>query len=137
MRRSPLGRKTGLNQGKGLARKSRLKQTDGLRRTTRLKARSKKTALVYEERRPLVASLLETRPWCEIRWDDGCQGRAVDVDEIKPRGRGGSILDPSNLQTACRYCHDRKHAEPEEAVARGVAHRTWHEPHVDAPKQKQ
>lgn len=92
-----------------------------LPRRTGLRARSKKTAAIYRtQRAPLVASLLEERPWCEIRWDEHCQSRAVDVDEILGRGAGGSILDPDNLQTTCRHCHRQKHANPAEAVRRGV-----------------
>lgn len=85
-----------------------------------MRARSAKMARLYRERRELVAWMLHNRPWCEIRWDSGCQGRAADVDEILPRGRGGSILDPANLQTTCRHCHDQKHAHPAEAKQRGV-----------------
>lgn len=120
MKRTPLNRKTGLTRSGAPLRR------------TRLKPRSAKTISIYVDRRALVASLLEERPWCEVRWDDGCQGRAVDVDEILSRGRGGSILDPANLQTTCRHCHNRKHAEPNEAVDRGVALRTPHGRHRSA-----
>jgi hypothetical protein len=85
-----------------------------------VRARSAKQARAYVQRRRLVADLLERRPWCEIRWDARCQGRAVDVDEIRGRGVGGDFLDESNCQTTCRYCHDMKHAHPAEAVRRGV-----------------
>lgn len=118
-RKQPLQRHTPLRARKGVD------GSDTLRRKTPLKNRSAKTTRRYIERRALVAALLTDRPWCEIRWDTGCQGRAVDVDEIKSRGRGGDILDPSNLQTACRYCHGRKHTEPAEAAARGVARHSW------------
>jgi 5-methylcytosine-specific restriction endonuclease McrA len=85
-----------------------------------LRARSPKTARVYVQRRALVAALLAERPVCELRWDAGCTGRAVDVDERLSRAQGGSILDPANCQTTCRHCHTRKHAEPAEAVRRGL-----------------
>lgn len=70
-------------------------------------------------RRALVARLIEDRPFCEIQWDAGCEGLAVDVDEILARGVGGDAWDEANCQTACRYCHERKHANPAEAVRRG------------------
>jgi 5-methylcytosine-specific restriction endonuclease McrA len=97
---------------------------------TPIKPRSKKMQAKYRIRRPLVAELLAERPWCEIRWDDGCQGRAVDVDEILSRARSGDFLDPDNCQTTCRHCHDRKHDKSLEAVERGVSLNSWSE--VDA-----
>lgn len=110
---------------KPLARTSELRRGGELKRTGRLRPRSKKTEKRYRVRRVLVAELLEQRPWCEIRWDDRCQGRAVDVDEILSRGRGGDYCDPDNCQTACRPCHDAKHSYPLEAVARKVARHSW------------
>ncbi len=100
MKRSPLSRRT------------------PLQRTGRLPFRSRKMHAAYVQRRKLVAALLEERPWCEIRWDNGCTGRAVDVDEILGRGVGGDMLDPAACQTTCRHCHDMKQQNPEEAVRR-------------------
>lgn len=85
-----------------------------------MRPRSRKRQREMVARRALVARVLLARPWCEIRWDGGCEGRAVDVDEIVGRGVGGSFLDESNVQTACRYCHARKHASPREAQRRGL-----------------
>lgn len=107
------------------ARVTPLKTGSGLRRLTELRRVSKKRAKEGRERRALVVALLAERPWCEIRWDENCQGRAVDVDEIRSRARGGDFLNPADCQTAYRYCHDRKHAEPTEAVRRGVARNSW------------
>lgn len=84
-----------------------------------LRFRSKKQAAVYIHRRRLVAALLEEQPWCQIRWDDRCEGKADQVDERLARSAGGSILDPANCQTCCGHCHRMKHANPAEAVARG------------------
>lgn len=109
MKKTPLARKTPLKAGNALTRKAPLR------------ARSRKTAALYRGvRGPLVAQLLTDRPCCEIRWDDQCQGRAVDVDEIQGRGVGGSITDPANLQTTCRHCHGQKHDNPAEAKRRGL-----------------
>ena len=63
--------------------------------------------------------MLAAHPVCQIRWDQRCTYWAVDVDEILSRAQGGDILDPANTQTACRWCHDQKHAHPAEAVRRG------------------
>lgn len=84
-----------------------------------MRVRSRKQAAIYISRRKLVAALLTENPWCQIRWDDGCEQRAVEVDERLSRAAGGSILDPANCQVTCRHCHQRKHANPAEAVARG------------------
>ena len=91
-----------------------------LSRTTRIRPRSAKRTAQAPARAELVRSLLEERPWCEVRWDDRCEGRAVDVDERLSRAQGGSILDPDNCQTACRYCHTAKHLNPDEAAARDL-----------------
>lgn len=88
--------------------------------TRPLRGRSPKQEALYVLRRKLVREFLHERPWCEIRWDDRCEGRSVDVDEVLARGQGGSILDETNLQATCRPCHRAKHANPTEAVARGV-----------------
>ncbi len=90
-----------------------------LARTSRLRPRSKKTAQVYEIRRPLVGALLEAQPWCQIQWDDRCQRRSTDVHEPRMRSRGADITDESQCITGCRYCHDQVHLHPAEATARG------------------
>jgi 5-methylcytosine-specific restriction protein A len=41
---------------------------------------------------------------CCIRWDDGCQGVATEVDHI----HRGDDHRPENLQAACSWCHGRK-----------------------------
>jgi hypothetical protein len=106
-------------RGKGLERRKELK------RTGRLKFRSPETERKYRVRRVLVAALLEERPRCEIRWDERCQGRATEVDEVLSRGRGGDYRDPDNCQTACSPCHAAKHNYPLEAVRRKVARNSW------------
>ena len=84
-----------------------------------MKYRSAKQAALYVHRRALVHRLLAERPMCQIRWDEGCTGVSTDVDEILGLGVGGSILDESNMQTCCRWCHHQKTVNPAEAVARG------------------
>jgi 5-methylcytosine-specific restriction endonuclease McrA len=91
-----------------------------VKRTGRLPFRSRKQQALYRQRGPFVAAMLAEHPYCQIRWDAGCGGLAVDVDEILSRAQGGSILDPANCQTACSYCHRMKHLNPAEAVRRGV-----------------
>lgn len=118
-------RRTPLTSSKPLESRTELKNTQPLKRQAPLRNRSKKMAKLYVTRAALVEQLLQERPWCEIRWDAGCQGRAVDVDEILSRGRGGDFLDPENCQTTCRHCHDKKHTEPTEALERGVAEPSW------------
>lgn len=71
--------------------------------------------------------------------DGGCVGRELvpevacwhpvgvplDVDEVRPRGTGGSALDPENAQTLCRAHHDWRHQNPNEAVDRGLERHSW------------
>lgn len=97
-----------------------LRRTPMPRSTRRLPFRSVKRQAAMMQRRQLVAALLAAHPMCQVRWDAGCQGRAVDVDELLGRGVGGDFLDPANCQTTCRYCHRMKHANPIEAARRGV-----------------
>lgn len=98
-----------------------------MERGGRLKPRSAKTADTYAReggRRDLVAALLKAYPRCQIRVT--CSGApATDVDEIKARSAGGSILDPANCQTACRDCHSWKHANPLEAHRLGFTRWSW------------
>lgn len=85
-----------------------------------LRARSPRMVRLYVGRRRLVADLLAARPFCEVRWDHLCAVTAVEVDERLSRAQGGSILDPDNCQPTCRPCHEAKHANPGEAVRRGL-----------------
>ena len=96
-----------------------MKRGGPLRRLTPLRAQSKRRKAEAIVRRALVSALLEDRPFCEIQWDDRCDGIAVDVDELLGRGVGGSFLAEDNCQTCCRYCHSMKHLYPAEAVRRG------------------
>jgi hypothetical protein len=106
-------RSTPLKRGKPLQCRTPLKRLSPLR------PRSGKTARIYVTRRALVAALLAERPWCEVRWDAGCQGRSVDVHEPGMRSRGADICDPAACAATCRYCHDVLHAHPAEATKRG------------------
>lgn len=58
-------------------------------------------------------------PLCEVGWDRGCTGRAIEGHERILRSRGGSITDRRNVLLTCRYCHDMIHANPREATKRG------------------
>lgn len=106
-------RRQGLARTKGLARGA------GLQRKAGLKPRSKRMARTYVDRRALVAALLSAHPWCQIRWDRDCQGRAVDVHEPLTRARLGSVTDRANCVTTCRHCHDQVHNHPAAARERG------------------
>ena len=98
-----------------------------------MRHRSKKKEAEYRLRRPLVARLLEERPFCEAcpvfaEYD----GKAtyirlvsVDVHEIVRRSQGGSILDEENLLCVCRDCHRRIGNYPQLAFDLGLAKRGW------------
>lgn len=96
-----------------------------LQRAGRLRYRSPKTAAVYRDQRiPLTQAMLAERPWCEIRWDDGCTRRADALHELLSRGRGGSITDPENCVPACNHCNGAVSDNPVEAEARGFLKRS-------------
>jgi hypothetical protein len=50
---------------------------------------------------------------------------AVDVHEPLTRARGGSILDPQNAVTLCRYDHSWVHEHPAQATAEGWLQNSW------------
>jgi hypothetical protein len=102
-----------LPRGKGLER-----GTSTLQRTP-IRPRSLKTERKFVRRRQLVATLLETRPWCEILWDAGCTRRSTEVHEPEMRSRGADICDEDACITGCHYCHMQVHAHPAEATRRG------------------
>ena len=78
----------------------------------------------YRRRNVFVASFLELTPLCQMKLE-GCQGRAVDVDELIRRSHGGAIYPDQpdkreNIYFAlCRSCHDFKTTHPEWARANG------------------
>lgn len=115
MRRSPMP-----------ARTSPIARGTGLARTGRLRHRSAKTERLYRTvRRPLVAAMLADDPPCALRLP-GCTGPATSVHELKPRGRGGSIVDTANLAVACLSCNDgASNGHITEATARGLLRHSW------------
>lgn len=98
-----------------------------------MRYRSKKQEALYQKRRPLVAKLLEERPWCEACppyafFDEKAiynRRQSVDVHELKNRSQGGSILDERNLLTVCRPCHTRITNKPAEAERLGLHLPGW------------
>ena len=70
----------------------------------------------------MVAEILQERPFCEVRWDGGCQRFAVDVNEFILRSGGGVIVGNDGGQvyhSVCRYCHTMITENPAEARKRG------------------
>jgi hypothetical protein len=119
------------------------------KKPARLAPRSKKQRAAYdgeggeEGRRALVARLLEGSGYvgCEAGHHIGrhlcglppsnhrratdpiysrCGREATDVHEILPRGRGGSIKEPTNLLRVCRLCHEWIHEHPADAGVLGL-----------------
>jgi hypothetical protein len=110
-----------------------------------MRRRSKKTEQIYIERRKIVAQLLKERPFCEAcliyrTFDSrGITLRpSVDVNEIIPRGRGGSITDLTNLMCVCRLpCHSRITDDPLEAEFLGLTLPGWaNETHIDEARMR-
>ena len=66
-------------------------------------------------RRTLVTDLLGRYPWCaRCYWN-----RSVDLHELKNRSQGGDFLDPEQIVTLCRECHDWVTTHPTEAHETG------------------
>ena len=64
---------------------------------------------------------LEIHKFCEIRWDDGCQGWADQIDHKVNRGVDPTgVLDESNWNATCAHCHRMKTDNPKEARERGL-----------------
>jgi 5-methylcytosine-specific restriction endonuclease McrA len=95
--------------------------------------RSKKKEAEYRLRRPLVARLLEERPFCEAcpvfaEHDEKSVYRrnaSMDVHELVRRSQGGSILDESNLMCVCRQCHTRIGNYPQLAFDLGLSKHSY------------
>lgn len=96
-----------------------------IKRRTRVRAQSERRQQLAEARRVFVALVLQTHPYCQVRWDGKCQAHAIDVHEPLSRARGGSILDWSNALSICRYCHSMVHDHPAEATERGFLRSAW------------
>jgi len=113
-------RVTPLRRTSQLAQVIPLHREQPLARVVEIRPRSPKQATLYRDRRaPLVKELLTVRPWCEIRWDEGCQGRAAEVHEPGKRSQGVDICDLAECVTTCWYCHRQVHGNPAAAVQRG------------------
>lgn len=105
-----------------------MKRGGRLRTRKPLRAVSPKRAARKEERdecRRIVFERCEGA--CEAcpRLHDGPVRRAVEVHEIKTRGRGGSIYDPDNAVGLCRLCHNWIHDHPDDALALGLLAHSW------------
>lgn len=98
-----------------------------------MRHRSAKKEAEYRLRRPLVARLLEERPWCEAcpvfaKHDEKVtysRNPGRDVHEIVRRSQGGSILEEKNLLVVCRPCHQRIGNYPQLAFDLGLAKEGW------------
>lgn len=98
-----------------------------------MRHRSKKKEAEYQLRRPLVARLLQERPYCEAcpvfaKYDEKItyqRRQSVDIHEIVRRSQGGSILKESNLLAVCRDCHRRIGNHPQLAFDLGLAKHGW------------
>jgi 5-methylcytosine-specific restriction protein A len=51
---------------------------------------------------------IQANPLCAHCLAQGITQPAQDVDHIVPISQGGDNLDPDNLQSLCRPCHNRK-----------------------------
>lgn len=94
---------------------------------TRIRPVSKKRAKLNRERRDVVSEMMAI--------DRTCRGKALFPQivcsgmmhghEIKPRGRGGSIVDKSNIVLVCFSHHRYLHDHPDEATRLGLLKHAW------------
>ena len=69
-----------------------------------MRAVSLKRQKVNRTRRQLLDPLIAEGAPCGVRLE-GCTRRGVEGHEIRTRGRGGSIVDPANIELICHSCH--------------------------------
>ena len=98
-----------------------MKQGGPLKRSKGLQAVSVKRARENRERRAMADRLWPDRRYgtvmCEIPW---CTLPASDLNEILPRGRGGSITDEKNVIPTCRIHNEELTKSPAWAYRLGV-----------------
>lgn len=119
-----------------------------MRRKTPMRKVSRRRQRTAPRRRRFVQEILASRPVCEAverarsghvcivggrmgarqraadavqQLVSGCDGRAVDVHELKRRSQGGDILDVDNVLAVCRSCHEWIGAHPYLATALGLS----------------
>jgi hypothetical protein len=80
-----------------------------------LSPRSVRMRLLYEQRRKLVAKMLDG---ATCRYPD-CGRAATEVHELRSRARGGSILDEANCVTLCHDHHQWITEHPKAATEQG------------------
>ena len=87
---------------------------------TPIPPRSAKLAAIHRTvYKPFVVDVLTRRPWCEIRFDENCTGRATGLHHLRKRSQGGDLADPENVLASCSYCNGAIEDNPREAHERG------------------
>lgn len=102
----------------GVARVYECEDRPSSMKRSKVNAFSKKTKSQMRDREIVrIEVLLRDHMQCNAKYiveSIECWG-PLDVDEIIPRGRGGSHLDATNCQVLCRAHHTWKHDNPAEA----------------------
>jgi len=102
-----------LKRGKPLKRGGSLKRTPIASSRKPITQVSVKTAARNAEYRDIRAMMLDRFPVCYYRFDRICTYTATDIDHVIPRGLAPHrVNDPENMNTACRFCHERRHELP-------------------------
>lgn len=97
----------------------------GLERRTRIRSVSKKRAALNRQRRAMLREMFPEpeNVMCVV---PGCCNRADDPHEPLTRGRGGSIVDPTNIAPLCRTHHrEITDTEPAWAYSLGLLKHSW------------
>lgn len=100
--------------------------TERKRKSSAQQRRRAKTDRAYSD---LRKAFLEAHPWCEIKWDHLCLGRATEVDHRVNRSQRPDLyLATEHWQAGCRNCHHMVTTNPAEAHRRGLALWSWEVP---------
>ena len=120
-RRTPLQRKGALVRKTPIKARSQLKPGKPLQRTQFVR-RAPKDPIPASARKAVKE---RSGGFCELQVPGACIGVASDIDHIKNRVHCAKDEkhDLSNLNHACRPCHDWKGANPNAAEERGIYRR--------------
>lgn len=99
-----------------------MKRGRPLKRRKGIRWQSPKRRKQNRERRKVAEATFGLQPMCAV---PSCGQRADDVHEPLTRARGGSIVDPANMQPLCRPHHDEIDGEPPWAYDLGLLKHSW------------
>lgn len=106
-------RRSTLRRGSGIARRKPLAPISDKRRADLVE---------YREKRKHYLSAHQN---CEIRFDDRCRGRSVEIHHVWQLSQGAPLVwrDDADVLASCDFCNVYLKERPAEAKARGFVRR--------------